>query len=408
MRQGSHPDEMQRVVMRSSRVVVLDSSLQANEGHHDHFVRHARRDFADRGIEMVVHRSSRIAPLLSQELQIIPSFSRGLYDPRSQDCYDGLLVDVLTRAETFAEEAERCLVASASPGDMVLLPTATIEELTGLMRLAQRLAPTYRLALLFHRAGSGVFKPVGPGTLSGALLRNLGRQLSVFASKGLWIGGVTEPLCASLSAALNHPVHLAPCPLWYGGARARPTAPRRRIGFLGHLRVEKGSLNLLALTKALSVAVPQATCVIGGHLERGGVDITSYQDLAASGADVQFGWRDEEAFADLMASCDVIVLPYDPVTYSDTCSGIFCHAVAHGIPVVTPAGTWMASQIGSGRAAGLVYRGDSLQNAVATIAEAVNRISWFGPQAVARADAWRRQECGGRLVEQLFSFGFGG
>ena len=391
--------------MASRSVIILDSALEVSEGHHDHFVRHARRDLAAQGVELVVHGSRHVAASLAQELQVVPRFSRNLHDLVSPDPYDGPLVDTFVGANTFAQKAEPCLGGLSGSGDLVILPTATVAELAGLVHLAQRSAPTYRLAVLFHRTGRGPFKPAGPGSLTGALLRSLGRGLSIFDANGLWIGAVTEPLRASISAALDRPVHLAPSPVWYAAARQAPPASRRRVGFLGHLRIEKGCVGLDALVRTLAAAAPEATSVVGGHHDRDASDLSALMALADVGADLQLGWRDEEAFADLVASCDLIVLPYDPREYSDASSGIFSHAVAHGKPVVAPAGTWMADQIAQSRAAGLAYPPGGVTEIAGAIKRAISDLGTLSPLASARSVEWRRRECGGRLMEQLLDFG---
>lgn len=56
-----------------------------------------------------------------------------------------------------------------------------------------------------------------------------------------------------------------------------------------------------------------------------------------------------DAYYHLLASADVVVLPYNPINYQRT-SGVLTEALAAGKPVVVPQGSWLAEQVDETRA----------------------------------------------------------
>ncbi|MFQ5502420.1 MAG: hypothetical protein ACE5EQ_08990, partial [Phycisphaerae bacterium] len=52
-----------------------------------------------------------------------------------------------------------------------------------------------------------------------------------------------------------------------------------------------------------------------------------------------------DAYLQLVASADILIIPYDPHNYFARSSGIMVEALAAGIPMVVPSGSWMEQQI---------------------------------------------------------------
>jgi glycosyltransferase involved in cell wall biosynthesis len=61
----------------------------------------------------------------------------------------------------------------------------------------------------------------------------------------------------------------------------------------------------------------------------------------------------------LLTSADVVLLPYDALTYRSRTSGPFVEAICAGKPVVVPAQSWMSTQLGSSGAGRTFVSGNS-------------------------------------------------
>lgn len=68
---------------------------------------------------------------------------------------------------------------------------------------------------------------------------------------------------------------------------------------------------------------------------------------------------------------DMVLLPYDPVEYRGIVSGIFCEAAAMGKILIIPAGTWMADHVTEGRAAGVLFKRNSLDDMAQAMEQAI-------------------------------------
>ncbi len=97
-----------------------------------------------------------------------------------------------------------------------------------------------------------------------------------------------------------------------------------------------------------------------------------------------------EQWEEALASCDLLVLPYDRTAYRQRSSGIFAEGAAAGIPAVVPDGIWMAEQIAAGAAAGVSFSGSEPGAVAAACAEAVSRLPELHARAARLAAPWRR------------------
>jgi glycosyltransferase involved in cell wall biosynthesis len=92
------------------------------------------------------------------------------------------------------------------------------------------------------------------------------------------------------------------------------------------------------------------------------------QDLAARrGIELIERFLPSSEYDELVAACDLVLLPYEREQYRSRLSAVFVDAACAGVPVVVPAGTWMSDQIDACLGAGATF--DAL--APAAIAEAV-------------------------------------
>ncbi|MDG5497433.1 hypothetical protein [Niveispirillum sp. BGYR6] len=126
---------------------------------------------------------------------------------------------------------------------------------------------------------------------------------------------------------------------------------RRLIAsYLGDARGEKGYHLLPSVVSASAVAgrvkVKSQVYYSGDYPEPECVRATALLN-ASSRDDVWFvkGALDSQRYAREILRSDVILIPYSQNNYISRSSGIFSEAMAAGIPVVVPAGTWMSAQL---------------------------------------------------------------
>jgi glycosyltransferase involved in cell wall biosynthesis len=108
---------------------------------------------------------------------------------------------------------------------------------------------------------------------------------------------------------------------------------------------------------------------------------------------------DPAPYAALLASADLLLLPYDGPTYGARSSGILAEALAMGVPAVVPAGCWMEQVAGPGRVVAVPH-GAPLPPA---LAEALDRLPEFGAACRAAAPAWRAEHNPDSLLRALLA-----
>jgi glycosyltransferase involved in cell wall biosynthesis len=296
------------------------------------------------------------------------------------------------RVDGFGAELAAALAADgATAEDAVLLHSVSAANLAG---LPAALAP--RLLVVLRRTPEDMDRDDAAPEPILALLARLhaapGLRLSLFAD--------TEGLAALFAQGTGLAVHPVPIPVVVRpGARPAPDG-LPHVVFAGGARAEKGY-----------AALPEAIEAVAGRarftLQSGPVDAASdplvqraHRRLRGmAGAQVRLleTALEPEAYAALLASADLLLLPYDPAAYGPRSSGILAEALALGIPAVVPGGCWMAEAAGPERAV-IIQPG---QPVGAALAQALDRLAALRAAAEAGSGPWRAHHAPGALLHAL-------
>jgi hypothetical protein len=222
------------------------------------------------------------------------------------------------------------------------------------------------------------------------------------AKRRLIVGAVTEALCAELRSLLGIPV--APVPMMMPSSPYVPNEPREPghavVGFLGGARFEKGGHHVAAVRRELMRSDRVAFLV---QLANEQLSVEQFSELckaaAAPNTTVVHGSLEQSLYRSLVAKADILLLPYDRTSYRNRPSAIFVEAASTGRPVVAPSGTWMADQIGSGRAAGVTYDGDDTQAIVAAVLNATANLPQLLETAKQHSPYWRSKMDAGPVLD---------
>jgi glycosyltransferase involved in cell wall biosynthesis len=208
---------------------------------------------------------------------------------------------------------------------------------------------------------------------------------------------LTELLAEELTGLLGVDVKVAPIPLDYGvpppHVPARIESRPPRVSVLGGTRREKGSHlvpDIVAACRA-RVEVEFLVQLANDNLTAAESD-TMARIAAAPGVTVIPEAVHPSAYYDALTSADLALFPYQVVPYRKRTSGVFAEAVAFAKPVVATAGTWMAAQIGAGRAAGTVIADLEADSAAQAIASCVADLPALERSAAALSVQWRATE----------------
>ncbi len=197
------------------------------------------------------------------------------------------------------------------------------------------------------------------------------------------------PLPIVVPAVAEHPPHAPPHLVFAGGARA-----------------EKGYGLLPALAARLAGS---ARFTIHSGPVGPGSDPTVQQAqrrlraLAGPGPRLIEQALDPDAYLALIASADMLLLPYDPTAYGPRSSGILAEARALGIPAIVSRGCWMEAEAGPARGYAFDYPGglaDSVERALAALQPLTAAMR-------AEAAAWRHTHNPAALLDTVLGAGQG-
>lgn len=305
------------------------------------------------------------------------------------------------RVERFRTQVAALLDDAVRAEDRVLITVATQVESLALLRWRAALPPARRpwlaILILSDRWNRSTRAEYERQMAEYAEVRAAVRQLAAADSARVLFFTLTDALAQELSGMLGAEVAVAPIPLDFEPPAALaqyvPHA-RPRVAVLGGLRREKGSHRLPAIVDACDAARIALDWVV--QLVDNGLaaeDLAAVERLAQR-PNVQAlrGALDVAAYRTALADADLALFPYDVVPYLKRNSGVFAEAAAYAKPVLATAGTWMAQQIATGRAAGEVFAADDAGAVAAALRRSLTALPALRERARRLAPDWR---CGG-------------
>jgi glycosyltransferase involved in cell wall biosynthesis len=300
------------------------------------------------------------------------------------------------KADEMADELDAALVEfEPNPRDQVLLHSVSGANLGSLLHGAD--FGGARLLIVLRRMPEEM-EADDPAPES--LVRLFDRIRRRFASR-LGLFADTEELAAQYSALLRQPVRPVPVPVIVPPMPTLPLGPLPHVVFAGGARLEKGYHHL---PPAIGATMERARFTV----HSGRVDATADPLVQRAHRELR-GLRGERLtlieqplapseYAALLASADLLLLPYDPLSYSARSSGIVAEAFALGVPAVVPGGCWMERVAGTDRA--VIIGADGV---VAALEAALDRLPELRAAARAAAPGWRERHNPDALLTVLLA-----
>ena len=367
------------------KFVLIDHSLKDLGGHHYPYAQSVLGAAQRAGWQpvLVTHRQFRRRSALPAEWQVHAlyshkSYSRFTLDTQAQltakapgtrpsparwlqQWWAGRMRARLMRR--FAGDTARLFeLESIGPGDQIFFATMSELDLSGLSAFLGRhdVGLDCDWHLQFH---FGVFRGREPDyatqeAAAMAMRASFARALGQSGRQRLHFYCTTEQLTVQYQrlgvaafGTLPYPVHELFRPRQIPSGRAAPL----RIACLGHSRREKGYGQLPLILRSLWAgwfAPGRAQLVLQTRhlgprrdLETLIQTLSATQPAASKVLDFAGFPLPLADYAQLLCSADVGLMLYDATRYYARCSGVLLEMLCAGVPVLVPAGGWLADQI---------------------------------------------------------------
>ena len=110
-------------------------------------------------------------------------------------------------------------------------------------------------------------------------------------------------------------------------------------------------------------------------------------------------------FANWTGQADIILLPYDPITFGARGSGIFIESVAAGRPIIASKDTFAGTSVENEEAEGEVFAPYTSEALAAAIVRLIHRWPQCSERAAAKALAFARRHNGEFYTDLLLRLG---
>lgn len=393
-------------------LIILDPNLESEAGHHLAYDLAIAKEALARGQTVTIVANRRFRAGSFQGARILPHFSSTTYAVRHDDPVTGRFDDIRHFNDEFAAELDLLPASLFTPGDAVLAPTVTEAHLCGLVGwmkgFAAASAPLFIVHLMFPSGvsldASGALVVEDP---IAALAYRLAGRVAAAPGPTVHLFASGRQHAVEYGALFGRDVPAHPLPILPASSMRAATPGNEALLFAGDARLDKGLALLAPLLRLLAPAHPGWTFTAHVNADAAWGEAAAAAALFRSEAARhpnarQFDGRlAPEAYEDLLCRARLALFPYDPDRYRRKSSGVLWEAVSLGIPVLVPAGTWLANEA-RGWGAGHVAFASNEPEAIATaFREALADIEALAEASAAAALRYRSTNGASALLDQI-------
>jgi hypothetical protein len=354
--------------MTIGRLFYADPGLRDNLGHHANNCRAIVGESRLRGIDTSILAFTHIDAELRSELRATPFFRVMTPWMSDGDPICGWLNGFHIGAEATREDLSR--INDISANDIVYLSSALPAQLMGVVGWMATLPPN-RMPHVMVEFGidPGLDpQPGGAGTAfsirdprvdsRATLFRFAASRILERIAPRLHMMTFDENSSAAFKALMGKPVGVLPTPRIAAAPRSRKGRRPITLAVLGHQRPEKGYQFMPEVAQRLLQSNNEIRVLCHNADPAGMQEVQqALRALAATNPQLILDERlaGDQVWGQLLDASDLIICPYASRRFAISYSAIAVEAVAHGIPLVVPAGTTMARLVQEFGGAGTMF-----------------------------------------------------
>jgi len=391
-------------------VTIYDPGFHVSYGHHYNANYFLKGELSRRGLTTRLLVSSKLHGEVAAPLEAEPILRADPYAAHGGDAITAPLESYLGVAINTVNALNGITGLLCGPRHLFVMHSVNAGMLFGTsLWVAQHLAdalPTIVAQLQTCRDVDERRRKMG---IHGVLWRHAAQRLGMLLGSTVHLIAVPG-LGPKLSFAVGRPI--AEAPFMTPGSSVRGSNGRSRfppkLVFLGHAKMERG----FGLTPDI-IAACQARRPCGVVVHVAGADLRSaeaqlaIQRLRAMAGEGRIEMLEQalslEAYYQVLGDADVVVLPYDALSYQSP-SGIMNEAIAVGKPVVVPDSPLYLGQAALFGAAAVGFDAFKCDPVSEAIGVALDRLDELTERAGAAAERWWARHGTARFVDHILSF----
>ena len=399
------------------RFFYLDPGLRTNVGHHANTCRVITSELRRRGVEIFVAGSTRVDPELQAELGAAPFFKFYTYrmGRRNPDAtWTGWETEFFHGVETTVEDLEKLPDTTAQ--DVVFLNSAMPAQLVSIASWLNAMPAGRRPRVVVEfgvDAGLDVRQERGQFTFGirepqndprSFLFSYAAQSIPEDLRKNLFLTTFDRVSSQGYEFITGIKTGVLPFPQMAWAPLTKRSGKRPIVvGILGHQRSEKGYQYLPEIIPILLERHADIQIFVhnAAPAEMAGVQ-QAVHALASTHARIILDERaaNDGLWRQLLLGVDIVLCPYSPVRVAASYSALSVEALANGLPVVAPAGTFLsrfAEHVGA-----IVtfdkWEAGSIADATSVAITAYDNLA---DKALAAANGWNQRDRKSLLVDHI-------
>ncbi len=406
-------------------IVFLDNGLIGKGEHSYNLAAKLAEALSRRNLRYRMFGVQALDQSIVAEIGAIPHFNRSLYDGvdlsrgekrlrsvaaifRGAQAGGAIRSERKTWAalnETFEEDLGTLPHGIWSSDNLVIVPAISQNQIMGLIRYLlrqpQELLPRVVCQLMFPPG----WTPWEQVSLYGEqFYRNAFRLAAPLIGCALFFTTENEAMAALYRNGFGIKTNILPIP-FDGSPRTENREATVRLGFFGYSKCDKG---FHLLPKAIELCQRKrldAKFIV--QIQHSGWEQRTIEAefalRALKGVRFMEGVLTSAEYAAWTSQIDVMLLPYDPVTFGLRGSGIFTESVATGRLVVASRGTFAGTSVENNQAEGEVFAPHTSEALAAAIARLIPRLPDCKARAAERAQNFARSHSPGAYIDVLLA-----
>ncbi len=405
-------------------LIFIDSGLISRGGHSYNLAKTLGETLSRRDMAFRVFGMCALDPSIAAEIGTIPHFTRSLYECVDLTPFEQKLRGLTSilgrgtvsprseqktwRAVNQAFEQDLCALPQDiwRQDNLIIITAITQNQISGLIRfLGSR--PRDRLPrVVCQLMFPPTWVPWGEVSQFGEqFYREAFASAAPLLDRHLFFTTENDAMRALYSQDFG--IHTKILPIPFGAPRQQKAEGngKIRLGFFGDSRSEKG---FHLLPAAIEICQRQGLDIeFVVQVQHGGWERQTTEAEQAlrqlKGVRLLEGVLTSEDYDARTGEIDVMLLPYDPVTFGLRGSGIFTELVAAGRPVVASKGTFAANSIERNEAEGEVFAPHNAEELATAISRLIPRLAVCKANGAERAHAFARRHSADAYVDVLLA-----